>query len=214
MSYSFGMFFMECKPEEVLCKCLEITKKITDEPTKLLDANRLYLPSYKYQISSENEFLNAKGIFDQMWLYQLFNFRFVYWKDYQLLGLCGYDYNVKPDFKLHVEFQNSCDQNYEYSTWQGITCFETVISEVESMTLEQILNAYGDGYSIEEIETDLPYYKKSLIYKRIYDMLNLDSWLWGTEGNFQRITMNGIDTTEKFNSLSATLRQFSKKSIY
>ena len=120
MSYEFGMFFTECEPKNVLSTCLSIVNTIVDNPDELIKDNVSFCPSRRFK--SQLDLYVARN-FDQTWLYEIFNFHFVYWKQYNLLGLSGYNYgeNVNNLFKCHICFQNSSDQDYEYDIWKGIT---------------------------------------------------------------------------------------------
>ena len=197
MSYSFGMFFVECKPKKVLDKCLDVTNIITDNAEAYIKDNDYFLPSNRYSIDQKHI---AREL-DRFWLYSLFNFKFIYWEKYNLLGFCGYNYGkqVEKAFTHHIGFQNSTDQDYEYACWQGIDCFDKIISEVNDMNTQQILtylNREYSDYTEEDIDKNISYYKRSIVYNKIYEMLDLDSWLWGKDGNFKRITMCGIDSQE------------------
>ena len=188
MSYGFDMFFKECKPEDVLDTCLDIVKRIINNPDKHIRSSIYYLPSIRHNINA------YPG--DELWLYSLFNFKFVYWSQFNLLGLCCRDFgDAEKDFNKHVYFQNSCDQDYEYEDWPDIKCFSDIIFQVVNMSIKQLV-ANFDSYTIEEISRDINYYKRCLVYSEIYDTLDLDNWLYGHDGNFKRITINGIESSE------------------
>lgn len=197
MSYSFGMFFTDCQKENVLDKCLSIVKKIVDNPTDLIEQNEYYIPSRRYDLDK-----HTASRFNMAWLYDLFNFKFVYWEKYNLLGLCGYKFNdtAEKEFIKHVTFQNSCDRDYDYFDWPQLPCFSQIIANVNTMNIEQIITEYNKYHLIsvtkDEVNSDISYHKRNLVYDKIYEMLDLNNWLWGNDGDFQKITINGIDTQE------------------
>lgn len=191
MSYGFNMFFIECKPENVLNTCLNIVKKIVDNPDKLIQNSLIYVPSIRYNI--ENRYAYT---YNSLWLYSLFNFNFVYWEQHELLGLVGESFgDIESNFNKSVYFQNSCDQDYEYADWPTIKCFSDIIFQVVNMSIKQLAENFDD-YTMEEINHDINYYKRCLVYSKIYDTLDLDKWLYGHDGDFRRITINGIESSE------------------
>lgn len=71
---------------------------------------------------------------DEYWLNTLFTSRFVYWPNYDLLGVSGYKFpgEIENWFDGHFTFQNSSDQDYDYETWPaGIDLFATRINRVK-----------------------------------------------------------------------------------
>lgn len=201
MSYSFNMLFTSCEPKNVLDKCLSISKSIVKKPYKYIDYNRLYIPSEKYDLSER-----IKSSFNDMWLYRLFNFNFVYWEKYNILGLLGENYgDIDKDFDTQIYFQNSVDQNYDYDVWNGIPYFEGIATEIKSMPKEYLITI--SDYDSEDIENDTDdYYKKCIVYDTIFTSLDLDNYLYGKEGNFKRITINGIDSEETLYEIKKCLR--------
>lgn len=210
MSYYFGMYFVECEPENVLDKCLSVLKTIMNNAEDIIKDELHYAPSKKHKDLID---ANIAKRYDEAWLYQVFNFPFVYWSEYKLLGLSGYDYpkEVEEEFTLHVEFQNGTDQNYEYSTWEGISCFDKWVQESKTISIPDMVAAFGEYsyYDEEELNQDKDmelYSRQSLVYETVYKNLDLDNWLYGRDGNFKIITLNGIPNSETLFELSLQLR--------
>lgn len=211
MSYSFEMAFTECNKEDVLEKCQEIIRSIMNDVKFYLSKNIYYMPSNRYAMEDRISYH-----FDNVWLYKIFTFSFVYWEKYNLLSLVGYDY-IFPDktngmFDMRFTFQNSTDQDYDYSEWFGINCFEHEVAKVKSKSDEEIIKICGIELDDWDNKSDaIEYHKKTLIYDNIYKLLDLDNWLYGRTGDFQRITLNGIETEEKYYELSGILRKIKKE---
>ena len=142
------------------------------------------------------EHVESTSFLREMWIQDIFQLRFVYWAQYHLLALCGDDY---PDAVTNllgpsVGFQNSTDQDYELSTWAvTIPLFQKIISETPK----------EGGSLFEDCDDGLPegYAYRSTVYHEIFDALDLDNWLYGRDGQFERIRMSGLTSTEKIHEI-------------
>ena len=63
----------------------------------------------------------------------------------------------------------------------------------------------------EDDSGDTEYARRSLIYDRIFDALDLKNWLYGREGRFERICMSGIKTSEQADELYRMAVAFAHK---
>ena len=197
MSYSFGMFFKEIEEKDILSlfsKACEIMIKNSQEH---LEKQVYYIPSLRS--NKMNEYV------DKYWLDTAFSLHFVYWKSKKLLGLSGYNYPKEFEdlFDCHVTFQNSCDSDYDYDVWNDkISFFKEMKEQYKNISADEILKNYQlkgeDWYTKEDIQEDLKYYQKSLLYDLIFDELYLNDWLYGYNNpNFTRFCINPIDCIEK-----------------
>lgn len=195
MSYSFGMFFTECTPDKVVSTCNSVVKTIVDNPIELIANNIENIPTIKFKDKTEDYITRS---FDIAYLYQLFNFPFVYWKQYNLLALRGYFYGTEVEklFKKHVCFQNSTDQDYDYDVWSGIVDFDIAIWKAKSTSNDELIKKYKEEFGDDEEPEDIEYYRRTYLYDMIYKSLDLDNWLYGADGKFERITINGIPNIE------------------
>lgn len=209
MSYSFNMFFTECHPEDVLDTCLATVDSIMSIADKYMKDNALFLPNNKFDLEGKR----YKYAFIDAYLYRLFNFRFVYWKEHQILGLSHFGNSIEdviePYFSMSVHFQNSCDQDYAYDTWNGIKMFEDIADRAKTYTVDEIINS-SDGYYIdrdrEDIESNVEYYRRASAYRTIFNDLDLNDWLYGRHNDsFRRLAINGIDSMEKLLDLNKML---------
>lgn len=191
MSYAFQMTFLEIPKEEVVSAGTEIVNRYWEKSNQILEDNLIYIPSVRnfcqqdasikdYRVSPWKEV-------DRFWLKNLFQIEFLYWETYELLGVCGIHLPDISRKTVSVYFQNSTDQNYEYKTWDGISVFEKIVKEVQMLSGTEILNLAG--VCDEEDAPDIEYYRQTAVYKKIYKMLDLESWLWLRNGNMFNFTM-------------------------
>jgi len=135
-----------------------------------------------------------------IWTLSVFQVRFVYWPKQNLVALVGeYPKAVEELFGCQVLFQNGCDQNYEMEIWDdNIPLFKEVKTAVSQMTFTEIQKAldWDDDDTTNDPE-HADYNLKTLVYKRIFDALDLDNWLYGNDGQFERICMSGLTSEEK-----------------
>ena len=212
MSYEFGMFFKQCKDfNDAMSIANQFVSVCRDKANEMFDIEKYYIPS----ISRRKE---GNELTNEYWLFSLFNFRFIYWKEYNLLGICGdrYPEAAMELFDTHHDFQNSCDQNYDFESWSDkIDVFTELKSMVLSLSDSEFCDIFikEDNYYTEDdrerIMKDISYYKKSYLYEKIYSTLALEAWLYGNnDSSFSRITLNAIDSTETQFKLNIKLKCF------
>lgn len=224
MSYSFDMCFWSARTlADALKKAQAVVAAMSDKAImeKIIEDNLYFVPSLRNHVKPENWRMAMQA--DENWLYRLFNYRFVYWKEQRLLGMVGVLPEAGPKAMGCVYFQNSCDQDYSLDTWPvKIPFFKNRVEKIRSiMALEpkaclEALNAAGlmdkdvwqeivddDGFNSETAE----YHALSALYQDIYETLHLNAWLWGKESDaFQRFSFNAIQTIEQMYDLKQYLR--------
>ena len=211
MSYRFGMCFKNVKNKiEMYDFALEFTKKIYENAEEFINLNKYYIPTHNKYIFGEKayEFNDV----DRFWLYNLFNVRFIYWEEYNLLGIIGDNY---PKVCLNmidekVYFQNSCDQDYEYEEWgNSITFFNNIIEKAKQETPTNLIKEFNEvykNYTLKEIEEDIDYFRKSFVYQTIFHQLDLGNWLYDKEGNFKTFAFSAIENQKQLLTLSRLTR--------
>lgn len=194
MSYYFAMSFATVPDKaSAFSLCQRAVEKLCEKPAAQEHIRNTY-PFFLQRCSFEH--VEPTSFLREMWIQDIFQLRFVYWEQYNLLALCGDDYpRVVIDlFGPHVGFQNSTDQDYELSTWDAnIPLFQKIISETPK-----------DGNPLfEDCDDDLPegYAYRSSVYKKIFKILDLDNWLYGRDGPFERIRMTGLTSMEKVHDI-------------
>lgn len=205
MSYSFSMYFLPCgsfnralNKAHQFCELMKSQKNII----KNIEDERLFFPSQRsFSPKTDKEKYFAQEA-DRRSLDGFFTLNFVYFHKEKLLALIGHSYpEADKFFKKHIEFQDSCDQDYERNHWKGIKLFENIWDECAHLTAEDILNSKSENerefYTVEEIQQKLGYYQRSKAYDRIYEMMKLDKWLWGADDeDFTRFSMNVLSSQE------------------
>lgn len=215
MSYAFGMFFKQIKQDEVFPFIEKIQKEMREHAKEWIDYNKYYVPSVR-SLTNEPKFV--KTFMNEYWLNTLFTSRFVYWPDYDLLGVSGYKLpgEIENLFDGHFSFQNSSDQDYDYEMWPtGIRQFKARIDRIKNAddsTLYECVDKYMGEYTMEEIKADPEYFKKVCIYDMIYEDLQLDDWLYNHDNpTFYQLSINAINDDIQRIRYNAILENILKK---
>lgn len=224
MSYGFDMCFWNARSfATAMRKAQEVVAAMSEERQmeKVIEDNLYFVPSLRNNVNPENWRMAMQA--DENWLYRLFNYRFVYWKEFRLLGMVGTLPESGPQPTGCVYFQNSCDQNYELKCWpakipffrelvkqarkklttEPEECLRTLLEEgsLDKETWEEIME---DGATDRET---MEYHVLSCLYHEIFDSLHLNDWLWGKDNDaYQRFTLNAIHTIEQLYDLKRFLR--------
>ena len=206
MSYNFEMSFKEIEKENVLDFIMYLTKELLENSYEIMNSNLYYFPTSRVakDCIPYNNYIFEYKENDRNWLYKLFTVRLLYWRDKNLIGIQG-ELPKKTKEKLKtICFQNSSDQDYDYDTWSGINYFENIVNEVKLYNENdvKILTDFEfDDFNDDAVE----YCKKSLIYEKIYNDLELDEWLYRADehnGNFDLFSVNPIVSYDQSVQLS------------
>lgn len=147
-----------------------------------------------------------------IWLRSISRLSFVYWPQHNLLALLGdYPDTINKLFPIQVYFQNSCDQDYPLDTWgSDVPLFEDIKQQVSTAEKKTLLAEFWCDDDIDENDAYSPaldYLRQSIVYKRIFSALDLDNWLYGRPGQFERIMLSGLITMEQELSLQPIVKQ-------
>ena len=206
MSYYFKMTFKEIKQKDMLDYCINLMKYDYEHAEEIIEKNGFYIPSIKegYEELDYKQYKRSKWkIADRNWLYKILSKRFIYWSEKNLLGIIGDVGNDFDEDMVHITFQNSTDQDYPFEQWKGIGYFEEVCEKYRNYSkedMEALLNSwYGiDEEFEEECNNDPDYFRKSAIYREIYNGLELDNWLWNEKGSFELFTMCALNYEDEY----------------
>lgn len=102
----------------------------------------------------------------------LFRYRFFYSKDLHLLGMYSVDDSIHGLFDCAHEFQNSCDQDYDFDTWHGVDFFQEVAKKWQEASDEKVKSWYKEEYEEEWVPghgSGLDYYRRSAAYREIWE---------------------------------------------
>lgn len=140
MSYGFNMLFCEAATlGQAMCIAKNFVKRICtkEKMEKEIRENLYYIPSIRERAKPEDKVFCRTA--DRYWLYGLFNYRFVYWGKYQILGLLSescdeWPASTETKGSCSVYFQNSCDQDYEFTEWPTfIPFFATTVQKYQHL---------------------------------------------------------------------------------
>ena len=225
MSYGFDMCFWSARSYGIALQKAQAVVAAMGEKAQMentIEGNLYYVPSLRNNVDPENWRMAMQA--DENWLYRLFSYRFVYWKEFRLLGMVGTLPDIAPKPSGCVYFQNSCDRDYELKSWPAKIPFfrERVKQARESLAAEpkECLKALYEKGSLdadvwEEIVEDdgfdretAEYHTLSALYHDIFNTLQLHDWLWGKDNDvYQRFTFNAIHTIEQLYDLKRFLRK-------
>ena len=200
MSYHIDLSFKAVESrEEAMDLGVRFSRMVAESPyaDKLIHDNICYAIR---QCSGDESGNTMRG-----WLYSLFNVQLWYWPQHKLVAIIGRDW---PDACMEAfglqphEFQNSCDQDYEFESWPDMEFFQKEISGAKTMDLD--LEEYG--------ECDEGYARRSALYGNIYDALGLHDWeLDNQTEKYEQMAFSGIYRPIQMLMLSAKARAYMKK---
>lgn len=217
MSYGFGILFKQVNSKaEAMEFALKVTNSVRENALEMLEKAKYFIPSHVNFCEPENKEA------DKEWLYSCFTNCFTYWPKYQLLGMfeTSIPYATRDMFDACISFQNSTDQDYDYEDWKGISCFEKICESVQSMTKEELLTVSAsywnsdleDEQEMEELRKEIlrdeEYYRKSAVYRIIFNELDLDTWMddEAESESFIRFNLCAINGGNTFFHLCTLLR--------
>lgn len=219
MSEWITISFKDIQKDSLMDYCIELGKRIMESADELIKENIYYIPSIRLNISEDMEKdyrVNWREA-DRNWLYKLFSVNIIYWEKYELLGIVGEIPKGIKETLTTIDFQNSSDQDYDYDYWHGVHFFEDVLEKLEHADINTIfsyLNKNGnDRYDITDIEENPDYYGKLAVYDTIYNALDIHKWLWTKEGDFKTFSLQSINSSEEFFSLSMKLESIRKACV-
>ncbi len=186
MSYGFELYFKQVNSkEEAFEFALKVVNNVKKNATERIKNAKFYIPSHREM--EENK------LADEYWLYSTFTNSFTYWEEYNLLGMFSVRIPKETEemFDTKFYFQNSTDQNYDYSQWgTKINYFNEVIDKVKKMSVEELFEGpimkywyhHEEDEEVwnelrESIEKDPEYYYQSSVYHIIFNELDLDTWM-------------------------------------
>jgi hypothetical protein len=128
------------------------------------------MPSINKDYLLKNDSEYGKDQLDRAWMRNsVFSYRFFYIPEHNLLGVFGVPDAVKDIFDLTCYFQNSCDQDYPFTDWNGIPVFEQIAEKWKNATEEEVYKAFEYPEEHEE-PIDYDYYRRSFAYNEIWRM--------------------------------------------
>lgn len=158
---------------------------------------------------------NTKGDSSDMFLlryvvHKMMEVRFVFWPKYKLLGIPGgwfSDELLKKNGFSIFNFQNSTDQDYEFTDWPDTPYFHSVINWMKTMPQQEVLSIVGSVVDEDADWKDVEdYARKTAVYKQVFSDLDIDNILYnGQVSNGTLFVMNAIcdETKDNKNAIRA-----------
>lgn len=177
MSYSATISFKKIKPEEIFDFFVEIKKKVKENYEKIAEDDFIFSPYAKNKSKYEKDEYNI-SLFNDCgdWVRRIFSYRYFYNKELGLLGVYGVPNSLRELFDDTLNFQNSCDQDYEFEYWDKIEAFKAIADKWKAMTPDQVYEEYLSdpyrwSYTKEEFmaEGKPEYYARTFCYEEIWD---------------------------------------------
>lgn len=206
MSYAVNIFFKRASSSTVFDIIKEFKEWYWERRTSLIEDNLYYIPSIRYGCKPEDEKLNDAR--DEAWLHSLMTIKFIYWKKFNLLGVVA---SEAPKGWFGVCFQNSCDQDYELSSWPKLKFFKDIIQSVNKMSDEEIFKQIDEDY---DEDLDVEYWRLTTVYEKIFSELCLNQWLYSRDAdNVSYICLNEscLDDIVKTYNLMSKVKMLRKK---
>lgn len=231
MSYGFNMYFAEVSSmQEALFLANQFVKAVCtpERMQDLITQDPFYVPSVHYCVRPDER--RFSRLADKYWLYSLFNYRFVYWDKFGLLGFVG-DGDIKDDWMkafgmrgvCSVYFQNSTNKDYAMDEWPtSIPYFKKRCKKYKKLAKKDFASiikhlrkrgeyvyAESDDMDEEDAKEGLEYIINSALYSHIFNELELDTWLYGNDSPiFERFAINGLKTSEAVMDLSESVIRY------
>lgn len=177
MSYSCLISFKKIKAEDVNDFFLEMKRVAKDNLDSIAEENYYYSPiSGEMLLCDLQDELDNKTIYKKLltaqeeWVKRIFTYRWFYIKEHQLLGVFGLPDSLCSLLDSTIYFQNSTDQNYDFSEWDGIDLFRNIADKYRNLDLDDIVQL-SDWHTKEELQQGdtLDYMRKTLCYKEIWN---------------------------------------------
>ncbi len=177
MSYSCFISFKTIESEELFPFFVQLKNELKNKLPEIASDNFLYSPFSSKNVEYNEEFQkeNSKArreIFKEVysWAKDCFQYRWFYLPEHKLLGIFGlpnYLYNL---FDNTSHFQNSVDQDYEFSYWNGIPLFESIAQKWLNASEEFVIQkGRKEDWWREEYYTSRPDRIACLTRKYAYD---------------------------------------------
>lgn len=184
MSYCCYISFKTIEVNEVCNFLVNLKKEAKAALKEIANENYRYSPFSRRNVEYIEDFQDEyspkrQEIFKEAeaWANKCFTFKWFYREDIKLLGIMGIPTCLYKLFDCNVCFQNSVDQDYEFSTWNGIPLFEEIAKKWESKTDDEMYEIYSSkGYCFEDKEEfckdHAGYYRRDYAYDEIWEMFS------------------------------------------
>ena len=171
MSFSCTIHFKNIPPEKVYSFLQEYKSEVKKRADIICEKNFLWMPSIRNSHIYKDVKEHIINDIDINWVRgSLLTHRFFYLPEHQLLGIFGVPDGFKDMFDNISDFQDSCDQDYEFENWKGVPLFEKISNKWENASEDNILKSSKN--SSEPLEdVDIEYYRRTLCCEEIWSYI-------------------------------------------
>lgn len=172
MSYFCKISFKTLKAEEIYPFFQNMKKEALEHFEEIAEENAFCCPAQR--IAGFNDI--PRPIAHELnrgWFCGTFTYRYFFFPKYNLLGVFSVDDCLYNLFDYTIEFQNSCDQDYPYETWDCIPLFKKISDKWKSSSdnvvkqhFKKVMNTDWE----EEGPCDLDYYRRTFAYEEIWEI--------------------------------------------
>ena len=211
MSYYCTISFKQIESKDIYPFLLEFKSTAIEKMEEIASSeyhfcpfcrNELFLPEKYMEIPREKRDAAVSWAINSVFMY-----RYFYNEELNLLGVYGVSDALKGLFDVTVQFQNSCDQNYDRKGWEGVKFFEDTYDRLMLYSNEEIVKKYEEKNGIGSWKNDLDdcdeiemldYCRKSMCYEEIWR--HFESTLYEHEKTlyFGVLGPNDFSETRKF----------------
>lgn len=194
MSYAIDLSFKEMRKDEIF-DFIQKFKDLAADPKEVRERIKENFCFSERWVSILNKDIDDFEVEDRIirWIDRLFTFKFIWIERYSLLAcVIRGDYLANKLFDGNIFFQNSCDQDYNYDSWENIKPFKEISDSVKKLTMDEegisrlrelsknlkYVNWFDKPLS-DFTENEFEYYKRSLVYKLIFDPI--ENLVFGNE---------------------------------
>lgn len=184
MSYAIDLSFKEMRKDEIF-DFIQKFKNLVVDPKAVRERIRENFGFSKRCVPILNKDIDDFEVEDRIirWIDRLFSFKFIWLERYSLLAcVISEDCLANKLFDDHIFFQNSCDQDYSYDSWEKIRPFKEISDSVKKLAMDEEGISrlrelsknfkyvdWFEGPLSDFTENEFEYYKRSLVYKMIFD---------------------------------------------
>lgn len=181
MSYSCYISFKKIECKDIYKFLQEYKKFIIEHLDEIAEEEYTWCPSVKKRIGKIDykELTVDETDLDREWFCRVFKHRFFYDDEFGLLGIYGVPTVSRKLFDKTVDFQNSCDHDYDFKDLEGIPEFENIYNKCMKLTVDELkskIDYIDDDYIKEKGEEGLDYYRRSSAYEEIWKRYEWSLW--------------------------------------
>ena len=98
----------------------------------------------------------------------VFRYKYFFNKELGLLGMYNVHNHLDGLFDCVAHFQNSCDRDYKFDYWKGVSCFESIAEKWQNAALEDVTAHFEKVWGGIDGSSGLDYYRRTAAYDEIW----------------------------------------------